>query len=169
MAESTNKDQIKPICKKGHDIENISKSKPTANAVSKGSVKARGRILVMDEEEAIRNLSEMQLTRLGYNSKICADGAAAIEAYKNGMRSEDPFDVVILDLTHETGMGAVETIKELLKIDPTVKGIVSTGYLYDPAAVNFKTYGFCGVLLKPYTKVELQSILSGLIDEDQYI
>jgi len=144
MVECTNKDHKKSICKKG-------------------------KILVMDEEETIRNLSERQLTRLGYNSKICADGAAAIETYKNGMRSKDPFDVVILDLTHKSGMGAVETIKELLKIDPTVKGIVSTGYFYDPAAVNFKTYGFCGVLLKPYTKVELKNILSGLIDEDQYI
>ena len=144
MVECTNKDHEKSICKKG-------------------------KILVMDEEEAIRNLSSLQLSRLGYDSEVCIDGAAAIELYKNRMKSGKPFDVVILDLTHKSGMGGVTAIKELLKIDPNVKGIVSTGYGKDPAGINFKTYGFCGVLLKPYTKVELKNILSGLIDEDQYI
>ena len=123
----------------------------------------------MNEEQAIRNLSKLQLTRLGYDCEVCIDGTAAIEVYKNKMRSGKSFDVVILDLTHEFGMGGVETLKELLKIDPEVKGIVFTGYGRDPVAINFRTYGFCGALIKPYTMIELKNILSELIVGDPYL
>ena len=145
---------------------NNEQAKPVTKAVPKKPLESKGKILVMDEEEAIRKLSIMRLSRLGYTSKACIDGAAAIKLYKNEMESGYPFDVVILDLTHNSGMGGVAAIKKLLKIDPDVKGIVSTGYDRLPAGINFKEYGFSGVLIKPYTMVELENILSKLIVGD---
>lgn len=153
MCEYINKDQVKSLKK----------------SVLKEHVKAKGKILVMDEEAGIRHLLSRQLSRIGYDFEVCDDGAAAIEMYKKGMKSGDLFDVVILDLTHSSGMGGVETIRKLLTIDLEVKGIVSTGYPYDPAAINFKTYGFCGALIKPYNMVELENILSEIIAGDPYI
>ncbi len=123
----------------------------------------KGKILVMDEEPAIRDLLKRQLSRLNYDYGICTDGVAAIELYKKTMKSGRPFDVVILDLTHSSGMGGIYTIKELLKIDPEVKGIIFTGYFSDPMTTNFKEYGFCGALIKPYSIVELKNILSEII------
>ncbi len=83
------------------------------------------------------------------------------------MESKEPFDVVILDLTCESGMGGKEAIEKLLEIDPDVKGIVSTGYSNDPVVTNFRDYGFCGVLTKPYTIEALRKCLHDLILGEQ--
>jgi DNA-binding NarL/FixJ family response regulator len=53
-------------------------------------------------------------------------------------------------LTIPGGMGGKETIRRLREIDPDVKGIVASGYSNDPVVANFRDYGFCGSLPKPY-------------------
>ena len=60
-------------------------------------------------------------------------------------------------------MGGVETISELLKIDPDVKALVSSGYSNDPVMSNYAAYGFCGVLPKPYTKNQIAEILKTVL------
>ncbi|MBW2575428.1 MAG: response regulator [Deltaproteobacteria bacterium] len=124
-----------------------------------------GRILVMDDEESIRNLSKQRLGRLGYESELAKDGAQAIELYKKSMDSGQPFDLVILDLTIKGGMGGKDVIKELLKIDPKVKAIISSGYSNDSVMTNFTIYGFKGILPKPNTKQELIETLKNIIKE----
>ena len=124
-----------------------------------------GRILVMDDEESIRNLSKQRLGRLGYESELAKNGAQAIEFYKKSMDSRKPFDAVILDLTVKGGMGGKDVIKAILKIDPKVKAIVSSGYSNDPVMTNFKEYGFTGALPKPNTKKELIEALKKIIKE----
>ncbi len=123
------------------------------------------RILVMDDEESIRNLSKQRLGRLGYESELAKDGAQAIELYKKSMDSGQPFDLVILDLTIKGGMGGKDVIKELLKIDPKVKAIISSGYSNDSVMTNFTIYGFTGILPKPNTKQELIEALKKIIKE----
>jgi hypothetical protein len=54
-------------------------------------------------------------------------------------------------------------MKALLGIDPTVKGIVSSGYSNDPILAHFRQYGFSGMVSKPYTVKELQEILQELV------
>ena len=56
-------------------------------------------------------------------------------------------------------MGGKETITELIRIDPYVKVIVSSGYFNDPILANYKKYGFKGILKKPYTIYELSNVL----------
>ncbi|MBW2644421.1 MAG: response regulator, partial [Deltaproteobacteria bacterium] len=124
-----------------------------------------GRILVMDDEESIRNLSKQRLSRLGYESELAKDGAQAIELYKKSMDFGQPFDAVILDLTIKGGMGGKDVIKELLKIDPKVKAIISSGYSNDSVMTNFTIYGFKGILPKPNTKQELIETLKNIIKE----
>ncbi len=121
------------------------------------------RVLLMDDEKMIRDFSIIVLKRLGYEAEVSIDGAEAIELYKKAKESGEPFDVVILDLTNQFGMGGKEAIQELIEIDPDVKGIVSTGYSNDPVITNFKKYGFCGTLTKPYTLNELSKILSDVM------
>ncbi|MBW1863688.1 MAG: response regulator [Deltaproteobacteria bacterium] len=121
------------------------------------------RVLVMDDEEMVRDVSKALLTHLGYEAEVAVDGVEAIEMYRKAMESGKPYDLVILDLTNNFGMGGVETIKGLLKIDPDVKAIVATGYSNDPIISNFREHGFCGSLSKPFSMDELNTALREVI------
>jgi two-component system cell cycle sensor histidine kinase/response regulator CckA len=121
------------------------------------------RILVMDDEEMLRTLSRQMLKRLGYAAKIVKNGVEAIEAYKKQKAAGEPFDMVILDLTIKGGMGGEQTIRELLKIDPHVKAIVSSGYFNDPVITDFSAYGFRGTITKPYQEEDLKETLERIL------
>jgi PAS domain S-box-containing protein len=122
-----------------------------------------GRVLVMDDEEMIRKLAGELLTYLGYEVDFATDGTEAVARYRQALASRKPFDAVILDLTVKGGMGGKETIQALLKIDPHVIGIVSSGYCNDPEITNYSRYGFSGVVTKPYTMGELGEKLNQAI------
>ena len=122
------------------------------------------RVLVMDDEESLRNLSQKMLEPLGYKVDTVKDGVEAIETYKKNMVSGEPFDAVILDLTIKGGMGGEPTMRELLKIDPDVKAIVSSGYFNDPVMSDFEKYGFIGALAKPYDKNALKEVLERIFE-----
>ena len=117
------------------------------------------RILVMDDEEKVREVTDRLLTHLGYEVEVAVEGFEAIERYGKAMESEKPFDMVILDLTNKIGMGGVEAIVRLLEIDPDVKAIVATGYTNDPIISNFREHGFRGIIPKPFGLEELRSTL----------
>ncbi len=119
----------------------------------------KGRILLMDDEKMIRDLAEQMLNRLGYSVELAKDGAEAIELYKKATDSGKTYDVVILDLTVKGKMGGKGAVKRLLKIDPQVKAVVSSGYSNDPVMTDFRRYGFIGALPKPYTMKALLEAL----------
>ncbi|MEJ2098933.1 MAG: response regulator [Desulfobacterales bacterium] len=122
-----------------------------------------GRILVMDDEEMIRKLAGELLSFLGYEVDFAINGREAVERYRKALNSNKPFDAVILDLTVKGGMGGKETIQKLLKIDPQVIGILSSGYCNDPEITDYGRYGFSGVVTKPYTMGELGEKLNQAI------
>ena len=127
----------------------------------------KGRVLVMDDEEMIRDLVGRILGSLGYEVEFSQDGAEAIEIYKKAMASEEPFDAVVLDLTVRGGMGGKAAIRKLVEIDPNVKGIVSSGYCDDPVMTDFTKYGFSGVVSKPYTMNELGETLNKILEQSK--
>jgi sensor domain CHASE-containing protein/nitrogen-specific signal transduction histidine kinase len=122
----------------------------------------KGRILIMDDEETIRDIAAEIVNHLGYDAVVCADGAESVELYRMARESEQPFDVVIMDLTVPGGMGGREAMAKLLEIDPQVKGIVSSGYSNDQILARYREYGFCGVMAKPYKVAEFAEILHKL-------
>jgi CheY-like chemotaxis protein len=128
------------------------------------SIFGNGKILVMDDEKIIRTLTKHILTHLGYNAEFAQDGKEAIDLYQNAMDCGKPFDAVILDLTIRGGMGGQEAIKKLSEIDPNIKGIVSSGYSLDPVMANFRDFGFCDVIAKPYTVEEMAEKLNHVIE-----
>jgi PAS domain S-box-containing protein len=126
-----------------------------------------GRILVMDDEDSIRNLLGKILSRIGYEASFARDGFEAVKAYTKAKESGQPFSAVICDLTIRGGMGGREAIRELIAIDPQVKAIVSSGYADDPAMADYQKYGFSGVIAKPYKINELSNMLQGVIAPDR--
>ena len=126
-----------------------------------------GRVLVMDDEEMIRNMLKTLLSRFGYDVVAASDGAEAVDAYKKASLSANPFVGVILDLTVRDGMDGREAIEQLLAFDPEVKAIVSSGYSTDPIMSAYQDYGFKGVVSKPYGTEELLSILREMIQENK--
>ena len=129
-------------------------------------IRGDGRILVMDDEKYVRDVAAEVLSSIGYEVITTIDGAAAIELYEEAMVSGNTFDAVILDLTVPGGMGGKETILRLVKIDPEVKAMVSSGYSNDPIMADFRMYGFKGVIAKPYNARELSEVLHRMITEN---
>ncbi len=130
-------------------------------------IKGKGRILLMDDEEIIREVVGELLTQLGYEPDFAKDGQEAIEKYIQAQREGKPFKAVIMDLTIPGGMGGKEALQKLLKIDPEIKVIVSSGYSDDPIMTNYKQHGFKGVIAKPYRLTELSKTLNQLLKEDK--
>jgi len=122
-----------------------------------------GSILVMDDEEMIRNIASTILTHLGYEVTTCAGGDEAVELYNNSMESGTPFLAVIMDLTIPGGLGGKEAAERILSVFPTACLIVSSGYSNDPVMSNYQEYGFSGAIAKPYDIHEVETVLNSLL------
>jgi PAS domain S-box-containing protein len=121
------------------------------------------RILVMDDEEVVLDVAKAMLMALGHEVEATTDSAHAVEKYRQALVSENPFDIVILDLTIKGGMGGEETLARMLELDQNVKAIVASGYSDNSVLNNFQGHGFSAVLSKPYSLATLRDCLSALV------
>lgn len=119
-------------------------------------------VLVMDDEALVRSVLTGFLKSFKCRIKTAEHGEETVAAYKKALKT-DPFDIVILDLSVPGKMGGIETAAELLKINPQVRMIVSSGYSDDDAIANYKKYGFAATLRKPYTVEELKTTMKKLL------
>ncbi|PWR74678.1 response regulator [Methanospirillum lacunae] len=124
------------------------------------------RILLLDDEPAICEITSILLKKLGYDAVITSKGEDSIEAYRAALDQGARFDVVILDLSVPGGPGGKEVIAALLEMDPKVKALVSSGDANDPAVSRFRDFGFTGVLMKPYTKAVLDETIKKVISPE---
>jgi PAS domain S-box-containing protein len=134
------------------------------NQMSSGRApRGSGNVLIMDDEEEIVDVLRTLLVEIGYSVTTSGNGEEAIAAYRKAMDEANGFDAVIMDLTIKGGMGGKEAIREIQAIDPNVKAIVSSGYSNDPIMADPNTYGFIGVLPKPYTLKELRETVQKVV------
>lgn len=117
------------------------------------------RVLVMDDEAAIRELTSQLLSTLGYEVTVVPDGMQAVQLYERALRRGEDFKAVILDATIRGGMGGVATIEHLRRLDPQVNAIICSGYSDEAALSEFLAYGFRSALPKPFTRRELADAL----------
>ncbi len=123
-----------------------------------------GRVLVMDDDDVVRNMTVQRLVRLGYESEGALNGEEALSKFQAARDSGKPFDVVILDLIVQGGMGGREAIAALRKMDPGVKAILTSGHAADPVLTNFWEYGFSGVVRKPFVIKELGVVIRQVLE-----
>jgi len=119
------------------------------------AVTGPARILVMDDEEVIRRVAGRMLALAGHEVVFAADGAEAVRAYFAGRNAGRAFDLVIFDLTVPGGMGGKDALQEILRGDPGVRGVASSGYSNDPVMASPATFGFRSCLPKPYDVPDL--------------
>jgi signal transduction histidine kinase/CheY-like chemotaxis protein len=131
-----------------------------------GDEEMGGRILIMDDDELVRNVVCRILSRSGYEVVQAKDGDETIDIYIEARVTGCAFDLVILDVTMSGGKGAREVVKELIELDIRAKAIVSTGYSDDSIKANYKNYGFKGVVSKPYGIEELRRAVRAAISSD---
>ncbi|MFH2042752.1 MAG: ATP-binding protein, partial [Acidobacteriota bacterium] len=123
----------------------------------------KGAILLMDDEKLIRDVAGVMITALGHRVEFALNGEEAVDKYREALSSGRRFDIVILDLTIRGGMGGEETMQRLLKIDPDVKAVVSSGYADSSAICEYTKYGFKACLAKPYKVGTLRNMLHDLL------
>ena len=132
-------------------------------AAHKDLLSGRGRILVMDDQTAVRTVAGYMLGSLGYEAEFAENGEHAVALYSAAREMGRPFDAVILDLTVRGGMGGKDTIRTLAEMDPAVRAAVSSGYSDDGTLSNYRAFGFQAVLSKPYQIEELSRVLHELL------
>jgi PAS domain S-box-containing protein len=120
-----------------------------------------GSILVIDDEELVRNMTRYSLQRFGYAVETASDRRHAVEVF--GSRPHD-FDAVLLDLTMPHNNGE-DTLRDLREIRPNVPIILSGGYSEMEAERRFADSGVAGFLQKPYTATTLARKLKQAVRE----
>lgn len=113
----------------------------------------------------VRNITQAMLRQMGHDVVLVEDGTEALRLYKETIGSETPIDLIIMDLTIPGGMGGKAAAQEILTVDKRAKIIVSSGYSNDPVMANFKDYGFCAAIAKPYQLPELTKTISKSLNQ----
>ena len=133
-----------------------------AVAAKAGAVR-KGRILLMDDEELVRTIVGIMIGTLGHEVKFAENGEEAVAKYSEALSAGRRFDIVILDLTIRDGIGGEETLEKLLKLDPEVKAVVSSGYTDSATISEYRSRGFSACLTKPYEVEALGEVLNVLL------
>jgi len=108
-----------------------------------------GRILVMDDDESIRELVVELLGHFGYQVDAACHGDEALVMTRLAARQGKPYRAAILDLTIPGGRGGREIIDELHELDPHIQAIVMSGYSTDATLAHHQSFGFAGAVAKP--------------------
>jgi PAS domain S-box-containing protein len=145
-------------------LPKASAEKETATAVNPhGEGIPPGKILVMDDDNSLRSIFSLIIGQFGHKVENAKNGSEAIELLMNAKANRSPFDCVILDLIVTNGTGALQAIKRIHEIDPTIKAILTSGDIDHPAMNDHKRYGFDFVLKKPFGFSDVQSALATVL------
>jgi PAS domain S-box-containing protein len=117
-------------------------------------------ILLVDDEETLRNLGEAVLTRYGYRVQTAANGERALEIYRE---QPEKINLVLLDLIMP-GIGGLRCLEQLLTINPDVKVVITTGYSSDGPTTAVLESGARKLITKPYASAELLQVVRDVLD-----
>jgi PAS domain S-box-containing protein len=127
-----------------------------------GGIRWRGEgdVLVVDDEETVRDVTAQMLEAFGFRVAVAQDGREAIALF----RERGPFTFVLLDLTMPH-LGGEETFRELRQMCPAVRVILMSGYSEQEATAHFVGEGLAGFLQKPFRAAALLRIVRQLLEQ----
>lgn len=115
----------------------------------------KGSILVVDDEEIMRDVLETLLSSAGYRVGLAKTGEEGLELYQ-----QQPFDLVLLDVSMP-GMGGLNTLEALLKYDPEAVVIMITAYATFDTAVTAWQVGAYNCIRKPFENNQILRVVEG--------
>lgn len=121
------------------------------------------RVLLMDDEKQILFIGKEMLEFLGYEASVCENGEEALKLLSHAIAEENPYDIIIMDLTIPAHMGGKEAIEHIREEGFQIKCIVSSGYSNDPIIANYEEYGFDGYLTKPFDLDLLKNSINAVL------
>jgi CheY-like chemotaxis protein len=121
--------------------------------------KGCGTIIVLDDEEFIRNTIAAILELHGYTVVLKKDGKDVVDFFTKERRDNHPIAGIFLDLTIPGGMGGKRTVLKIREEDPDIPVFVVSGYAADPVMAKPRAYGFTDSLCKPFRISELAELL----------
>lgn len=136
---------------------------PSQAEAGAGIEKEKKKVLLMDDDPLIVDITSEMLEEMGYRVESFREGSEVLVAYQNALEADEGFDVVVLDIFNRLGMDGKQTLKKLIEFDPEVKAIGITGYLHDVDIGQLKQFGFQKVLSKPYKIEDLMDTLSDVL------
>lgn len=122
-------------------------------------------IILMDDDEGVRNVATAIIDRFGYEVEAVVKGEDAIDLFKSRQLAGLPIDAVFLDMNILNGLGGLETLAALREIDSDLKAILASGYSAEWIEANHPAHGFNACIYKPFRMDELRSILLEVIGE----
>ncbi len=123
----------------------------------------QARIMIMDDEEMVREIAGQMLQHLGYDIVFAANGNEAVALFTESMATDKSIDLIIMDLTIPGGQGGQETVKAIHKIAPDTKVVVASGYSNDPVMANYQDYGFLAAISKPFHLQDLEELIATVL------
>jgi CheY-like chemotaxis protein len=125
---------------------------------------SRLRILILDDNSQVLEVGRRMIDRLGFEAEVVSEGAKAVARYSELRGTSQAFSAVIADLSVPGGMGGLECLDCLSKIDPDVKVIACSGHSSDPVLLDAQARGFVAALEKPFRLNDVRSVLDRVLD-----
>lgn len=121
-------------------------------------IQGSGLILLVDDEEIIRDTGKDILEDMGYTVLLAENGSEAVELFK---KHHTKIDVVVTDMAMPV-MNGYDAFLKMKEIDPNCKIIISSGYTKDNNIAQLKEHGLAGFLRKPFTNDKLSQLLANI-------
>lgn len=128
-------------------------------AMDQALPRGRGKILLVDDQEPVREVAKDMLEALGYEVITAADGLEGISRYRDLWRE---IDLVILDMVMPNLSGG-DCFRRMKEINPKALVVLSSGYSMDGAIQNVMNEGILAFIQKPYRLEELSRVVGTAI------
>ncbi len=133
--------------------------------INKTRPRTSGIVIVMDDEEVMRDSIEQMLNYGDYTVRLANDGKEALRLFAACRQSKDDVAAILLDLTVPGGMGGKQTVEEIRKVDRGIPVFVTSGYADDPIVQNPHHYGFTDSISKPFLRTDLYELIAKYVKE----
>ena len=129
-----------------------------------GNAGNKGTVLVMDDQEMLREVAAAMLEDMGYRVLTAENGEQAVSTYRRALLDGESIQLLILDLTVPGGMGGAECARRIRQLDSGARMLVCSGHAADAILAQYPDHGFCGAISKPYVFEDLARAVDAALD-----